>query len=360
MIRSCEPTSKSILSQGHEAEPSLHSIPQPNFGEPKNAFDTPAAPLSPQSQIPHIGGPPFPILIRSDSGGAAEKPLKLAREDLDSVPIRNTKSYTRLNAIELLMQNASKQGTSRQQDEGKIISHLPKTISSTGSVVKGRGEMESGVNKSSLEDKVRLNQNKGAEVSSKFVTNDDKILDEKKTEVDTLIPPISEMREDLPVSGPSKILGNVDSVPIVSKNSSSDSDKLNFDTKHDHIDLEPPLVEDHPIIRKKEEMMDSHGASEPMLFHGPQGREEIPAIVTSTASQAAEGPKRVEDSAPSVLHVDPLQADKPILASKKCKQSGIPTSTRVTRSALKPPSELGPSKLTRRECCSHFLRLMVI
>lgn len=294
------------------------------------------------------------------------------------MPIRNTKSYTRLNAIELLMKNASKQGASRQQDEGKNTSQLPQTISGTGSIAKDRGKVESGVNKPSLEDKTRLNQNKGAEVSSKFVpqvTNSDKLVDEKKTEVDAPIQPISEMRErplsssteleardqsvisplrlqtDLPVSGPSKIVGNVDSVPILRKTSDSDSDiESNFDTKHDHINLEPPLVEDHLVIGEKEEVMVIHGALEPVLSHGPQGRKEIPATVTSTASQAVEGSERVEVPVPSVLNVDSCQADKPKPALKKHKKSGIPTPMRVTRSALKPPSELGPSKPMRREC----------
>jgi len=276
------------------------------------------------------------------------------------------------------MQNVSKQRTSRQQDEGKNTSQLPKTISSTGSIAKDRGKVEFRVNKPSLEDKTRLNQNKGAEVYSKFVpqlTNDDNLLDEKKTEVYALIPPIPETREcllsssaeldiqdqsvisplclqkDLPVSGPSKIAGNVDSVPILPKASSSSSDiESNFDTKHDHINLEPPFVKEHPIIGKKEEVMDIHGALEPVLSHGPQGREEISATVTSIVSQAVEGSKRVDIPVPSVLDVDSLQANKPKLASKKRKQSGIPTSMRVTRSALKPPPELGPSKPTRREC----------
>ena len=276
------------------------------------------------------------------------------------------------------MQNASKQGASRQQDEGKNTSQLPQTISGTGSIAKDRGKVESGVNKPSFEDKTRLNQNKGAEVSSKFVppvTNNDKLVDEKKTEVDAPIQPISEIREhplsssteleardqsvisplrlqkDLPVSRPSKIVGNVDSVPILPKTSDSDSDiESNFDTKHDHINLEPPLVKDHLVIGEKEEVMVIHGALEPVLSHGPQGRKEIPATVTSTASQAVEGSKRVEVPVPSVLNVDSFQADKPKPALKKHKKSGIPTPMRVTRSALKPPSELGPSKPMRREC----------
>jgi len=268
------------------------------------------------------------------------------------------------------MQNASKQGASRQQDEGKNTSQLPKTVSSTGSIAKDRGKVESRVSKPSLEDKTHLNQNKGAEVSSKFIPQVTNELDEKKAEVYAPIPPNSETREcilsssaqletrdqsvvsplrlqkDLPASGPTKIVGDVDSAPILPKTSSSSSDiELNFGTKHDHINMEPTLVKDHSVVGEN-----IHGALEPVLSHGPHGREGIFATMTSTASQAVENSKRVEVPVPSVLNVDPFQTDKPKPASKKHKQSGIPTSMRVTRSALKPPSELGPSKPMRRKC----------
>lgn len=174
-------------------------------------------------------------LTRSESGEATERTperaLKLAHEDSDSflstVPVKNTKSYTKLNAIELLMQNASKQGASRQ---------------------------------------------------------------------------------------------------------------------------EQPLIKDQPIIGEKEETARIPGALGPLFPLVPQVGGETLVIVSSTASQAVEGSKQVEVPIPPVRVVDSFQVDKLKIASKKRGQSGIPTSTRVTRSALKPSSELGPPKPTRREC----------
>lgn len=390
---------------------SLHPIPQPNFGEPKanSGIPTPSIPSRSQIPRPSMGPPPpLPDLLRPDPGKSAQTSLKPIRKG-SSVPLKpdtltlltknasSSISSPKTNAFAVLM-NASKQGVNQQQnkDKGKGISLLPKAVPGPGtSNVKGKEKAEPETKKLTLKDKMRRSQKKKPEVPSKFVPqvfdDDEELEEEKEAEFRIPLPSTSESKEqlfppsmeekivtsnqstslalpvqqDAPVAGPSEIhrltpitIENEESAPKprspspISPLSELETESTGFtNVELDSTAPVPPPVEDGLTSQQERMTTPTLTILDSVLLHNDQGSEANPFVDSTTEPPAveslkeAEGPiDQLQETAPADGH---SQADKLKPAPRKRRKSGIPTSTRVTRSAFKPPPPAPPNP-TRR------------
>lgn len=309
-------------------------------------------------------------------------------------------SSSGLDAFAFLMKNAAKQHTSKSQDKGKgkAVSLLPKN-STTGAInTKGKGKLESEVKKPSLKDRMRRKEKQEPAAPAKFVPvvfdeDEDEEVEHEERELQAKTPPVlepvmPELEEKLPLLEDVTPEGSREPLPAIPgelpaaepstaqeleveplpENKISPEDVLQPQPPSPVVSLletEPNLAEQPtsleeftPAILEVPVVREHSRAASPLPAVKPIARDDViqakvnipTAVDVPTEPQATEEPLLALQATDAPVE-QPVQPPKPKPVPRKRSQSNIPTSTRVTRSTLRPPvPPVVKPTAARREC----------
>lgn len=307
------------------------------------------------------------------------------------------------------MKNAVKQdsGKSLSKSKGKATLSLSKTFVDAGpSNAKGKAKAEPELKKVSLKDRMRRKEKPKPEVPTKFVPMifDEDEDQESESDLKPKTPPVSEPeerllfpsveearpqdepREPTPlqgeplVAGPSSVQEPKETTPtetrvvaesvpqpqamspISSITSLSDSEPEPIDPQTLEQEVVPslPTANGSAALDQLEQT-----APEPAPTEGTSRAEILPIVDVPSEPQLVQEPPLVpqaaQESQPAPqVGDDPAPTGQPTLPAKpkpgprKRRQSSIPTSTRITRSAFKPPPPVVKPPATRRKLSLAF------
>jgi hypothetical protein len=301
------------------------------------------------------------------------------------------------------MKNALKQEAPKPMDKGKgKSSSLPPKVV-TGAIAsntKGKGRTEPEMKKPSLKDRMKRKEKPKPEAPSKFVPmvfdDDEELEGENEPEPQVMTPPMSAPKETFPPppteeiapqGHPDTMLPELEGPPVASPPQLQASNPETVvpqpqapsqipttiplsGSEPEHTDLtaleqvsapeEQPPIENQPNLEEKEAM------SIPPVVDSVHPDDQVGSATSTVVDPVAEPQVEVVDGLlpteePAVqpicqpeaqpqpqeaLPAQSMQPAKPKPIPKKRSQSNIPTSTRITRSAFKPPAPVLP-KTTR-------------
>ncbi len=347
-----------------------------------------------------MGSPPLPAPIPLPTGveDAKPPPLKVASHKSLGPP------SSKLNAFTLLMRNAAKQTTikSQHKGKGKAVSLYPKTSTTGVTDKKGKGKSEPEAKKLSLKDRMQRKKKQEPAVPTKFVPmifdedDEEQVESEEQSEAkapEVVEPVIAAPEEKHPLLEVD-IQKSQDSLPVVPGEQPTVEPSMtgepgakplteseitpesvpqpqpqpaspipsSLETKFDlagtnNTTSTEESISPTPAIPEVTVIQEHHNrANSPLLVVEPVAiiDDAIQAEVTTlapidepTEPQGTEEPQL----APQITDVPVEQPapPKPKYVPRKRGQSNIPTSTRVTRSTLRPPVAPVVTAAARRE-----------
>lgn len=344
---------------------------------------------------PPLPIPAAPVTVSTEKG----RPTSLK-----GVPHKSIgSSSSNLDAFTYLMKNAAKQQASKSQDKGKgkAASSLPKT--SDVDVVNTKGkERGSEVKKPSLKDRMRRKGKQEPVAPAKFIPvvfdedEEEQVEPEEqefKAKTSPVLEPVVPTLEGKPsLLGGITQEGSQELLPVIPDEPSAAGPSTPQELEAEPLpgnkvspesvpepqlpspvvfspETEPDMAENSasiqefipftPAISEGAVVQEQHGhAASPLMAVKPRAGDDViqaevnlpTAVDVATEPQATEQPLLTPQTTEIPIK-QPVQPPKPKPAPRKRGQSSIPTSTRVTRSTLRPPvPPVVKPTATRREC----------